>query len=45
VPTADVIPLDISIEEALKYVVSAGFILPNNRASQLIEGGAVPPNL
>jgi len=45
VPTADVIPLDISIEEALKYVVSAGFILPNNRARPLIEGGAVPPNL
>jgi len=45
VPTTDVIPLDISIEEALKYVVSAGFILPNNRARPLIEGGAVPPNL
>jgi len=41
VPTADVIPLDISIEEALKYVVSAGFILPNNRVKQLVQTGSL----
>lgn len=28
VPTAEVIALDITIEDALKYVVSGGFILP-----------------
>ncbi|SDE76121.1 Uncharacterized membrane protein [Thermus arciformis] len=28
VPSEEVIPLDISVEEALKYVVSAGFLLP-----------------
>ncbi|RDI95796.1 DUF502 domain-containing protein [Meiothermus sp. QL-1] len=36
VPSADVIPLDISVEDALKYVVSAGFILPESRAAQLL---------
>ncbi|GIW32038.1 MAG: hypothetical protein KatS3mg071_2212 [Meiothermus sp.] len=45
VPTADVIPLDVSIEDALKYVVSAGFILPSPRAKQLLESGSLsPPN-
>ncbi|GGM97469.1 transporter [Thermus composti] len=28
VPSEEVIPLEISVEEALKYVVSAGFLLP-----------------
>lgn len=35
VPTEDVIPLEISIEDALKYVVSGGFILPPEKAHQL----------
>lgn len=42
VPSAEVIPLDVSIEDALKYVVSAGFILPNSRARQLIETSSLP---
>lgn len=42
VPSADVIPLDVSIEDALKYVVSAGFILPNSQAKQLIESSSFP---
>ena len=28
VPSEEVLPLEISVEEALKYVVSAGFLLP-----------------
>ncbi len=36
VPSSEVIPLDISIEDALKYVVSAGFILPENKAKPLL---------
>ncbi|HEU4741059.1 MAG TPA: DUF502 domain-containing protein [Meiothermus sp.] len=35
VPTEDVIPLEISIEDALKYVVSGGFILPSEKANLL----------
>lgn len=35
VPSADVIPLDITIEDALKYVVSGGFILPEDKARSL----------
>ncbi len=37
VPTAEVIPLEITIEEALKYVVSGGFILPEGKARRLLE--------
>jgi uncharacterized membrane protein len=37
VPTAEVIPLDISIEDALKYVVSGGFILPEEKAKALTQ--------
>ncbi len=35
VPTEEVIFLDISVEEALKYVVSAGFILPEKPSGPL----------
>ncbi|MDX2006008.1 MAG: DUF502 domain-containing protein [Meiothermus sp.] len=35
VPSADVIPLEISIEDALKYVVSGGFIVPSDRVAEL----------
>jgi len=35
VPSEDVIPLEISIEDALKYVVSGGFILPPEKANRL----------
>lgn len=41
VPAADVIPLDISIEDALKYVISAGFILPDGKAKQLTETSSI----
>ncbi|WP_299429045.1 DUF502 domain-containing protein [uncultured Meiothermus sp.] len=43
VPTGDVIPLDISIEDALKYVVSAGFILPDGKVKQLTEADTITP--
>jgi len=32
VPEKDLIPLDIKIEDALRFVVSAGFLLPGNHA-------------
>lgn len=31
VPTTDIIPLDIPVEDALKFMVSGGFILPNGK--------------
>lgn len=37
VPTADVIPLDIPVEDALRYVVSGGFILPDGRVSKPLQ--------
>jgi len=37
VPSADVISLDIGIEDALKYVVSGGFILPEEKAKALTQ--------
>jgi uncharacterized membrane protein len=40
VPTADVIPLEISIEDALKYVVSGGFIVPSDRVGELTTAKA-----
>ncbi|AFH38592.1 transporter [Thermus parvatiensis] len=35
VPSEEVLPLEISVEEALKYVVSAGFLLPEKPQSPL----------
>lgn len=35
VPTEEVIPLEISVEDALKYVVSAGFLLPEKPSGSL----------
>ncbi|AEV15701.1 Transporter [Thermus sp. CCB_US3_UF1] len=35
VPSEEVIPLEISVEEALKYVVSAGFLLPEKPSGPL----------
>jgi uncharacterized membrane protein len=35
VPEEDLIPLDIKVEDALRFIVSAGFLLPGN-------GGAAP---
>ncbi|WP_038047679.1 DUF502 domain-containing protein [Thermus caliditerrae] len=35
VPSEEVIPLEISVEEALKYVVSAGFLLPEKPSEPL----------
>ena len=40
VPTADVIPLEISIEDALKYVVSGGFIVPSDRVADFTQSQA-----
>jgi uncharacterized membrane protein len=45
VPTAEVIPLEISIEEALKYVVSGGFILPEAKVRKLLEPTQPPGRL
>jgi len=36
VPSEEVIPLEISVEEALKYVVSAGFLLPERSSGSSI---------
>ncbi|MEM9970279.1 MAG: hypothetical protein AAF762_04165, partial [Pseudomonadota bacterium] len=33
VPTRDVIPLDMSVEDAAKLVISAGLVYPNGKAS------------
>lgn len=35
VPSEEVIPLEISVEDALKYVVSAGFLLPEKPSGPL----------
>ncbi len=35
VPSEEVIPLEISVEDALKYVVSAGFLLPEKPSGSL----------
>lgn len=40
VPSEEVIPLEISVEEALKYVVSAGFLLPEKPSGPLTS---LPP--
>lgn len=40
VPSEEVIPLEISVEEALKYVVSAGFLLPEKPSEALTS---LPP--
>jgi uncharacterized membrane protein len=46
VPEAEVLPLEISVEEALRYVVSAGFLLPERDLKALTslpsgpQGGA-----
>jgi len=34
VPDEDLIPLDIKVEDALRFVVSAGFLLPGNNNSR-----------
>lgn len=39
VPTNEVIPLEISIEDALKFVVSGGFIVPSERLEELKSQG------
>jgi uncharacterized membrane protein len=36
VPSEEVIPLEIGVEEALKYVVSAGFLLPERPSESSI---------
>jgi uncharacterized membrane protein len=36
VPSEEVIPLEISVEDALKYVVSAGFLLPEKPSGPFI---------
>jgi len=33
VPEEDLIPLDIKVEDALRFIVSAGFLLPGNEAA------------
>jgi len=33
VPEEDLIPLDMKVEDALRFVVSAGFLLPGNNNS------------
>ncbi len=39
VPEEELIPLDIKVEDALRFVVSAGFLLPGNNVSN----GTFPP--
>jgi uncharacterized membrane protein len=31
-PRADVVPLDMSVDEALKYIISMGVVAPTHRA-------------
>jgi uncharacterized membrane protein len=31
-PRTDVVPLDMSVDEALKYIISMGVVAPPNRA-------------
>ncbi len=38
VPTQDLIPLDIRVEEAIRFVVSVGFLLPEDKARELQNG-------
>ena len=42
VPTPEVIVLDISIEEALRYVVSGGFLLPEEKLSAINKSSLSP---
>jgi uncharacterized membrane protein len=45
VPSEEVIPLEISVEDALKYVVSAGFLLPEkpSKAFSALQQNPTPP--
>lgn len=36
VPKSHVIELDLSVDEALKYIISMGVVVPENRAKQLL---------
>lgn len=45
VPSEEVIPLEISVEDALKYVVFAGFLLPEkpSKAFSALQQNPTPP--
>jgi uncharacterized membrane protein len=40
-PRADVVELDMSVDEALKYVVSMGTVAPGDRGA--VTGAGAPP--
>ncbi|WP_457637456.1 DUF502 domain-containing protein [Oceanithermus sp.] len=40
VPEEDLIPLDIKVEDALRFIVSAGFLLPGNGAAAPVRDEA-----
>ncbi len=42
VPEEDLIPLDIKVEDALRFVVSAGFLLPGNHVGGRTPSRAAP---
>jgi uncharacterized membrane protein len=43
VPSKDLIPLDVSVEEAFRVVVSAGFLLPDRSALRNSAGKTITP--
>lgn len=43
VPSRDLVPLDVSVEEAFRVVVSAGFLLPDRSAFKNAAGKPVAP--
>lgn len=42
VPRADLIPLDLSIDEALRFMVSGGVLVPGNGGTSRADTGAIP---
>ena len=45
VPKDEVIDLDMPIEEAFRFIVSAGVIAPGTPASGMMAGGVISPGI
>lgn len=43
-PRTDVIELNMSVDEALKYIISMGVVVPNGAAEQAKQQGHLPPS-
>lgn len=43
-PRADVIFLDLSVDEALKYIISMGVVVPGSNGKKILAARGVPPD-